>query len=103
MQMQRMRGGGGRDVHPTIGHADGAAAQIQFQRTRECTDVTGDFFLEVSERAGKTVKFIERRVAGVSTRIILFRPTASRGVEVAQLAALRCEARVQISKSGALQ
>lgn len=102
VQMQRMRCGGRHDVHPTIGHADRATAEIHLEGASKGADVARDLFFEIRETAGETVEFIERRVARVAAGVIFFRPAATCDIEVAELPTFGGKTVVKAGETGRL-
>jgi len=103
VKVQRVRGGGRHDVHPAIGHVDGAAAEVEFERAGEGADVAGDLFFEIGEGAGEAVELVEGGVGGVAAGVVFFAPFASGGIEVAELAAFVGEGVVEAGEAGALE
>jgi hypothetical protein len=103
VKVERMCGGRRHDVHPAIGHVDGAAAEIEFEGAGEGADVAGDLFFEIGEGAGEAMELVEGRVGGVAARVVFLAPFAAGDVEVAELAAFVGEGVVEAGEAGALE
>src|SRR5581483_5420395 len=88
---------------PAIGQVKLAASEVKVEPAGEGPDMRREFFFQGGEGAGKFLQLRHRAVAGVSSRIILSRPGAPGGIELAQLAALFGQRGIEAGLTAALQ
>src|ERR1035438_4464515 len=103
MQMKNVRSTPRHDVDPAIGHCQFATLEVPIERIRKCLYMPLQLAFQRCKRRRDSLQSVRRTIGGITARVVLRGPSATRRVVFSKLPSFFQKLPVEFSGAGALQ